>query len=296
MTGAHTSIATAAAQSVPDDPQGRETPSSSHAQAERPTVEFDRHSGSGIARITLNRPEKLNSFTRRMHEDLREALSAARDDPGVRVIVIAGRGRGFCAGQDLSDLSFEPGRMSDLGELVENCFNPLIRQIKACPKPILGKVHGVAAGAGASLAMACDLTVAARSASFLQAFVNIGLLPDSGGTWFLQRLAGSQRAMALAMLGEKLPAPVAAQWGLIWQCVDDEELDGCVERTAERLAALPSLALKACKYAIQQASSNTLSDQLDLERDAQQFLGHSHDYLEGVNAFLHKRKAQFEGR
>jgi 2-(1,2-epoxy-1,2-dihydrophenyl)acetyl-CoA isomerase len=148
-------------------------------------VEFERDSNSAIARITLNRPEKLNSFTRRMHEDLREALRVAQDDPGVRVIVLAGRGSGLCAGQDLSDLSFEPGRVSDLGELVESCFNPLIRQIKACPKPILGKVHGIAAGAGASLAMACDLTVAARSASFLRAFANIGLLPDSGRTWFL---------------------------------------------------------------------------------------------------------------
>jgi len=250
----------------------------------------------GIARISLNRPEKLNSFTRAMHSALRLALDEARDDPGVRVIILAGSGRGFCAGQDLSDLSFEPGSLTDLGELIESTFNPLIRQIKACPKPIIGKVHGIAAGAGASLAMACDLTLAARSAQFLQAFVNIGLLPDSGGTWFLQRLAGSQRAAALAMLGEKLPAPTAAQWGLIWQCVDDEELDASVDRTAERLAALPALALKACKYAIQQAASNPLSEQLDLERDAQQFLGQSRDYLEGVNAFLHKRKPHFEGR
>jgi len=295
MEGTRIAVATAAAGSVSVDPEERERPSA-QTQAGPPTVEVDRDSNSAIVRITLNRPEKLNSFTRRMHQDLREALRAARDDPGVRVIVLAGRGRGFCAGQDLSDLSFEPGSMSDLGELVESYFNPLIRQMKACPKPILGKVHGIAAGAGASLAMACDLTVAARSATFLQAFVNIGLLPDSGGTWFLQRLAGSQRALALAMLGEKLPASVAAQWGLIWQCVEDEELDAYVERTAERLAALPLLALKACKYAVQQASSNTLSDQLDLERDAQQFLGQSYDYLEGVNAFLQKRKAQFEGR
>ena len=250
----------------------------------------------GIARIALNRPDKLNSFSRQMHLALREAINIARDDAEVRVIVLEGRGRGFCAGQDLSDLSFEPGRVSDLGELVESLFNPLIRQIKACPKPILAKVHGIAAGAGASLAMACDLTVASKSAAFLQAFVNIGLLPDSGGTWFLQRLAGSQRAMALAMLGEKLPAPVAAQWGLIWQCVEDEELEAFVDRTAARLAALPSLALKACKYAILQAASNTLSEQLDLERDAQQFLGQSEDYLEGVHAFLEKRKAHFTGR
>ena len=182
-------------------------------------IEFSRD--GGVARIAFNRPDKLNSFTRAMHADLREALSQCETDAGIRAVVLTGNGRAFCAGQDLSDLSFEPGAMTDLGALIDQNFNPLVRRLQALPKPVIARVQGIAAGAGANVALACDLVVAARSASFLQAFVNIGLVPDSGGTHLLPSRVGVARAMGLAMLGEKLPAEQAAAWGLIWECVDD---------------------------------------------------------------------------
>jgi 2-(1,2-epoxy-1,2-dihydrophenyl)acetyl-CoA isomerase len=250
----------------------------------------------GVARLTLNRPDKLNSFTRAMHADLREALDAIEADASVRAVVLGGAGRGFCAGQDLADLSFEPGNMTDLGALIHDNFNPLIRRLQALPKPVIAKVRGIAAGAGANLALACDLVVAGRSANFLQAFVNIGLLPDSGGTWLLPRAAGRARALGLAMLGEKLPAEQAERWGLIWKCVDDEALDAEVDALAARLATMPTRALAAIKQAIGHAATADLDAQLDLERDLQTQLGASHDYAEGVNAFLQKRPARFEGR
>jgi len=251
---------------------------------------------AGVARITLNRPDKLNSFTRAMHAELREALSRVESDESIRAVVLQGAGRGFCAGQDLADLSFEPGAMTDLGQLIHEQFNPLVRRLQALPKPVVAKVRGIAAGAGANLALACDLVVAARSASFLQAFVNIGLVPDSGGTWLLPRAVGRARALGLAMLGEKLPAPQAEQWGLIWRCVDDDRLDAEVDALALRLAAMPTRALAAIKQAVAHAATSDLDTQLDLERGLQSRLGASHDYAEGVAAFLAKRPPRFEGR
>jgi 2-(1,2-epoxy-1,2-dihydrophenyl)acetyl-CoA isomerase len=250
---------------------------------------------SGVARITLDQPDKLNAFSRAMHADLRLVLTRIESDDAVRAVVIAGAGRAFCAGQDLADLSFEPGNMTDLGELIDSNFNPLIRRLRALPKPVIARVSGIAAGAGASLALACDIVVAARSASFLQAFVNIGLVPDSGSTWFLPNRVGQARALGLAMLGERLPADRAEQWGLIWKCVDDDTLDSEVDALARRLAAMPTRALAAIKKTIDAAHSNDLDRQLDLERDLQRELGASSDYSEGVNAFLQKRKPGFTG-
>lgn len=250
----------------------------------------------GVARLTLNRPDKLNSFTRHMHAQLGEALGAIESDPTVRAVVVQAAGRAFSAGQDLADLSFDPKSPTELGELIETTFNPLVRRLQALPKPVIARVQGIAAGAGANLALACDLVVASRSASFLQAFVNIGLVPDSGGTWFLPRTVGTARAMGLAMLGEKLPAEKAEQWGLIWKCVDDDRLDDEVSTLANRLASMPTRALAGIKQSIRQAATSTLDDQLDLERDLQSQMGASHDYNEGVAAFLEKRAPRFQGR
>lgn len=251
---------------------------------------------AGVARITLDRPEKLNAFTRTMHAHLRETIERVESDESVRAVILAGAGRGFCAGQDLADLSFEPGNMTDLGELIGENFNPLVRRLRALPKPVIARVQGIAAGAGANLALACDLVIAGRSASFLQAFVNIGLVPDSGGTWWLPQRIGAARALGLAMLGERLPAERAEQWGLIWKCVDDALLDAEVESLAARLAALPTRALAGIKHAIDAAHTNALDQQLDLELRLQAELGASDDYSEGVNAFLQKRKPEFKER
>ena len=251
---------------------------------------------AGVARVTLDRPDKLNAFTTTMHGHLREALERVETDDAIRAVILAGAGRGFCAGQDLADLSFEPGAMTDLGKLIEENFNPLVRRLRALPKPVIARVQGIAAGAGANLALACDLVIAGRSASFLQAFVNIGLMPDSGGTWLLPQRVGQARALGLAMLGERLTAERAEQWGLIWKCVEDADLDSEVESVAARLAALPTRALGAIKHAIDAAQANTLDRQLDQERDLQAELGASQDYAEGVNAFLEKRRPEFRGR
>ncbi len=262
-----------------------------------PEILFSR--SDAVATITLNRPDKLNSFTRSMHAELSTALSQIENDPSIRVLVLTGAGRGFCAGQDLADLSFEPGAMTDLGELIDKHFNPLIRRLQDLPMPVIASVRGAAAGAGANLALACDIVLASHSASFLQAFAKIGLLPDSGGTWFLPQTVGMARAMGLAMLADKLPAEKAEQWGLIWKCVDDREdkdaLDKETQALATHLASQPTKALAMIKHALRASLHNTLPQQLALERDMQSELGNSHDYAEGVNAFLEKRAPRFTG-
>jgi 2-(1,2-epoxy-1,2-dihydrophenyl)acetyl-CoA isomerase len=291
-------MAPPAAPTSPGSPTSPESPASSASPAppDRRPDPITLDVTAGVARLTLNRPDKLNSFTRAMHASLREALQRIESDPQVRAVVLTGAGRAFCAGQDLADLSFEPGQMTDLGQLIHENFNPLIRRLQALPKPVIARVQGTAAGAGANLALACDLVIAGRSATFLQAFVNIGLLPDSGGTWLLPRSIGSARALGLALLGEKLPAEQAERWGMIWKCVDDERLDAEVDQLAARLATMPTAAIAAAKAAIRHAATATLDAQLDMERDLQARLGASHDYSEGVNAFLQKRAPVFLGR
>lgn len=259
-----------------------------------PDILFER--AGAVANITLNRPEKLNSFTRAMHAELRDVLTEVETDRSIRALVLTGAGRGFCAGQDLADLSFESSAMTDLGELVEQNFNPMIQRIQALPIPVIASVHGAAAGAGANLALACDIVLAARSASFLQAFAKIGLLPDSGGTWLLPQRVGMARAMGLALLAEKLPAEKAEQWGLIWKCVDDSALAAETAHLAQYLAAQPTKALGMIKTALRAGVNQTLAAQLDMECAMQRELGRSADYAEGVNAFLQKRAPQFVGR
>jgi 2-(1,2-epoxy-1,2-dihydrophenyl)acetyl-CoA isomerase len=246
-----------------------------------------------VARITLNRPDRLNSFTRAMHAELRDALKAAEDS---RVIILTGAGRGFCAGQDLNDRAVAPGQEVDLGETVEECWNPLVRHLTTMRQPVIARVNGVAAGAGANIALACDLVVAAKSAKFIQSFSAIGLIPDSGGTWALPRLVGQARALGLALTGEPLPAERAAEWGLIWKCVDDDELDAEVVVIAQKLAALPPLGLAATTEMIRASWQHSLNDELDRQRDAMRRLGFTADYREGVAAFLEKRPATFTGR
>ena len=256
------------------------------------TILFE--AADGIARITLNRPDKLNAFTAEMHAELRDALGKV-EAGDTRVLLLTGVGRGFCAGQDLSQR--KGGTTApDLGETLDTLYNPLIRRLRALEMPVIGAVNGVAAGAGMSLALACDITLAARSASFLQAFAKIGLLPDSGSTYFLPRLAGDARARALALLAEKITAEQAAAWGLIWKVVDDARLMEEAEALARHLASQPTKALGFIKRALDAAAGNTLDAQLDLERDLQREAGRTEDYREGVAAFLEKRAPIFKGR
>jgi 2-(1,2-epoxy-1,2-dihydrophenyl)acetyl-CoA isomerase len=251
----------------------------------------------GIARLTLNRPERMNSFNDAMHAEVREALDRVRADASLRVLLLTGAGRGFCAGQDLGDRTVAPGSEPvDLGASIERNYRPLVLALRRLPLPVVCAVNGVAAGAGANIALACDIVVAAKSASFIQAFAKIGLIPDSGGTYFLPRLVGTARAMGLAMLGERLIAEQAAEWGLIWQCVDDAELAATVEKLLRTLAGAPTAGLAATKRALYAAAGSSLETQLDLERDLQRILGRSDDYREGVAAFAAKRAPRFGGR
>jgi 2-(1,2-epoxy-1,2-dihydrophenyl)acetyl-CoA isomerase len=259
------------------------------------TITFE--TADGIARLTLNRPDRLNSFNTAMHSEIRDALTALQRDAAARVLIITGAGRGFCAGQDLGDRVVAPGAgPPDLGASIESGYKPLILALRQLPLPVIAAVNGVAAGAGANVALACDLVIAARSATFIQAFSKIGLVPDSGGTWFLPRLVGHARAMGLALLGDKLPAEQAAHWGLIWRCVDDAQLGSEVDTLARHLAAAPTRGLARTKQAMRESWSHTLEQQLDVERDYQQELGHSADYAEGVAAFMEKRAPRFTGR
>jgi len=254
------------------------------------TIDFS--AAGPIARITLNRPDRLNSFTVQMHEELRDALANLGE---ARVVVLTGAGRGFCAGQDLNDRAIAPGHKVDLGETVTQCWNPLVRTLTSLPQPVIARVNGVAAGAGANIALACDIVVAAKSAKFIQSFSAIGLIPDSGGTWVLPRLVGQARALGLALTGEPLPAETAAEWGMIWKAVEDEALDAEVDAIAAKLAALPPLGLAAIKDMIRSSWQYSLDEELERQAGAMRRLGFTADYREGVAAFLEKRPPKFTG-
>jgi len=262
--------------------------------AESDTVLVEKR--DGYLMITLNRPDRLNAFNETMHLALREALDMAAGDATVRAVLLTGAGRAFCAGQDLSDRDMRAGgEPPDLGITLETLYNPLVRQIRALEKPVICAVNGVAAGAGANLALACDIVLAAQTARFIQAFSKIGLVPDSGGTWLLPRLIGEARAKALAMTGEPLQAEMAAAWGLIWKAIPDEDLMAEAGKLSEQLAAGATSGLALTKKLIQEASDHSLDVHLDAERDAQRMAGRSGDYREGVTAFLEKRPARFTG-
>mgnify|MGYP003632279065 FL=1 len=255
----------------------------------------------GIARVSLNRPAHLNALTSLMVEELLDVIARVGSDDEVRVLLLKGEGRAFCSGADLGsvaagDVPMDEDGKADIGKPLETHYNPLVMAMQALPKPIIASVNGIAAGAGCSIALMADLTIAARSAKFLQAFVNIGLMPDAGSTWLLPRRVGSQRAMGFAILGKPITAELALEWGLIWDMVEDDQLEAACTQVATQLATGPAVAQARIKQAIQQGGVQSLSEQLHLERVEQRKLGLTHDCMEGVTAFIQKRKAQFKGR
>jgi 2-(1,2-epoxy-1,2-dihydrophenyl)acetyl-CoA isomerase len=254
------------------------------------TILVENH--AGYRQITLNRPERLNALTVEMADDLMAAFDAAQADPECRAILMTGAGRGFCAGQDLT--AIVGAGSGEIGDLLDH-YNPLIRRLRASPLPVVCAVNGVAAGAGANLALACDIVLAARSANFVQAFAKIGLIPDVGGTWFLPRLVGPARTRALAMLAEPLPAVTAVEWGMIWRAVDDDRLMAEAHTLTARLAAGPAVALGLIKQALDASETNDLERQLELERNLQVEAAACPDHAEGVAAFLEKRPPRFPG-
>ncbi|AVW93720.1 MULTISPECIES: 2-(1,2-epoxy-1,2-dihydrophenyl)acetyl-CoA isomerase PaaG [Roseobacteraceae] len=252
---------------------------------------------AGVLTLTLNRPDKLNSFNQEMHLALRAQITRAHEDSEIRAVLLTGAGRGFCAGQDLGDRDpRKGGPKPDLGHTIETFYNPTLRLIRALEKPVICAVNGVAAGAGANIAFACDIVLAAKSAKFIQAFSKIGLIPDAGGSWTLARIIGEPRAKALTMTAEPLMAETAADWGLIWKAVEDDDLLAEATALAGRLAAGPTLGLGLTKRVIQEAATTDLDTHLDRERDLQREAGYSEDYAEGVTAFLEKRAPTFKGR
>jgi len=252
---------------------------------------------AGIATVTLNRPDRLNSFTDEMHAALRDALKKIQADASVRCLLLTGAGRGFCAGQDLSARQRNPGDPPpDLGLSLERNYNPLVRTLRGLPYPVVCAVNGVAAGAGSSLALACDIVLAAQSAKFIQSFAKVGLVPDSGATWALPRLVGMARATGLALLGESVTAAQAETWGLIWKCLPDDQLMDEARKMAAHFASQPTKGLSYIKRALNASAGNSLDQQLDLERDLQRLCSRTEDYREGVAAFLEKRTPKFEGR
>jgi 2-(1,2-epoxy-1,2-dihydrophenyl)acetyl-CoA isomerase len=262
------------------------------------TVLYETRAGVGL--VTLNRPQALNSFTRQMHQELWDILDRVNADKSIRALVITGAGRGFCAGADLAEFDFEPGpdlvKRADPGPVIEQAFNPTVRKLVSLRVPTVAAVNGVAAGAGASLAMTCDLAVAASNASFIQAFSKIGLVPDAGGSWFLVKKLGLARAMGCAMLGDKVSASDAREWGMIWDVAPEgQDVVAAAMKLAERLASMPTTALVQTRKLLRAAASNDLDAQLDLERDTQSALGKTHDYIEGVMAFREKRSPKFKG-